>query len=61
MTIERVGLLKFAGNDVTVIGPDIQVGQKAPEFTAVSSRLVHIYMVCKIQKEKYALLVRSHP
>jgi thiol peroxidase len=36
MTIERVGLLKFAGNDVTVIGPDILVGQKAPEFTAVT-------------------------
>jgi thiol peroxidase len=33
MTIERVGLLKFAGNDVTVIGPDIQVGQKAPDFS----------------------------
>jgi thioredoxin-dependent peroxiredoxin len=37
MTIERVGLIKFAGNDVTVIGPDIVVGQKAPEFTAVAS------------------------
>ena len=36
MTIERVGLLKFAGNDVTVIGPDILVGQIAPEFTAVT-------------------------
>jgi thiol peroxidase len=37
MTIERVGLIKFAGNEVTVIGPDILVGQKAPEFTAVAS------------------------
>jgi len=36
MTIERVGLLKFAGNDVTVVGPDILVGQNAPEFTAVT-------------------------
>jgi thioredoxin-dependent peroxiredoxin len=36
MTIERVGLIKFDGNDVTVIGANIQVGQKAPEFTAVS-------------------------
>jgi thiol peroxidase len=33
MTIERFGLIKFAGNDVTVIGPDITIGQKAPEFT----------------------------
>lgn len=36
MTIERFGIIKFAGNDVTVIGPDIVVGQKAPEFTAVA-------------------------
>lgn len=34
MTLERVGLIKFAGNDVTVIGPDITVGQKAPDFIA---------------------------
>ena len=33
MTIERFGLLKFAGNDVTVLGLDIVVGQIAPEFT----------------------------
>jgi thiol peroxidase len=34
MTIERKGIFKFSGNDVTITGPDIQVGQKAPEFTA---------------------------
>jgi thiol peroxidase len=34
MTIERVGIFKFAGKDVTVLGPDITVGQKAPEFSA---------------------------
>jgi thiol peroxidase len=34
MSIERIGLLKFAGRDVTVVGPDLQVGQAAPEFTA---------------------------
>ena len=33
MIIERFGLIKFGGKDVTVIGPDITVGQKAPEFT----------------------------
>jgi thiol peroxidase len=34
MTIERVGIFKFSRKDVTVLGPDITVGQKAPEFTA---------------------------
>jgi thiol peroxidase len=32
--IERTGLLIFAGQDVTIVGPDLQVGEKAPEFTA---------------------------
>ncbi len=34
MQIERFGLIKFREKDVTVVGPDITVGQKAPDFTA---------------------------
>lgn len=33
MPVKRHGLIKFAGKEQTVIGTDIQVGQKAPEFT----------------------------
>ncbi len=36
MVMERVGVMKFGGMDVTVIGPDIQMGQKAPDFTVVT-------------------------
>ena len=32
--MERKGLLQIAGSDVTVIGPDVKVGQQAPEFRA---------------------------
>lgn len=32
--MERKGLIKFAGKEATVVGADIQVGQKAPPFTA---------------------------
>lgn len=31
--MERLGLLQLAGVDVTIVGPDIIVGQQAPEFT----------------------------
>lgn len=31
--MERKGLLKFQGQDVVVVGPDILPGQQAPEFT----------------------------
>ena len=34
MSIERKGLIQIAGNDMTVIGPDITVGQQAPDFIA---------------------------
>ncbi len=32
--MERNGLLQIAGNDVTVIGPDLKAGEYAPEFSA---------------------------
>ena len=35
MPTERSGLIKFAGKEATVVGDDIQVGQKAPDFTVV--------------------------
>lgn len=34
--IERHGLLKFNGKEVSVKGKDLQVGDKAPEFTATN-------------------------
>ena len=34
MPLERIGVLKFAGKDATVIGADVKVGQAAPEFSA---------------------------
>lgn len=33
MATERKGLIKFAGAEQTVVGDDVKVGQKAPEFT----------------------------
>ncbi|WP_411345945.1 thiol peroxidase [Paenibacillus sp. WLX1005] len=33
MTQERTGVAAFKGNAITLIGPELQVGDKAPEFT----------------------------
>ena len=33
MVVERKGIIKFSGMEQTVVGGDIQVGQKAPNFT----------------------------
>ena len=32
MVIEREGLIQFGGKDATVVGPDIEVGDKAQDF-----------------------------
>jgi thiol peroxidase len=35
MTTERFGIIKFVGKEATIVGDDIMVGQKAPDFTVV--------------------------
>jgi thiol peroxidase len=37
MSEERTGLIQFGGVDKTIIGPDIAVGQTAPDFIAVGN------------------------
>lgn len=34
MTTKRTGLIQVGGKDATIIGDDVRVGQKAPNFTA---------------------------
>ena len=42
MAMERKGLVKFDGKDVTVVGQDIKVGQKAPEFSAYDTKWAQV-------------------
>jgi thiol peroxidase len=37
MEIERSGLMKFKGNDVLIVGPDLNPGDIAPDFTSHNS------------------------
>lgn len=37
--IERKGAATFQGNPLTLVGPEIKVGDKAPEFTVLSKDL----------------------
>ena len=36
MTVERFGIVKFRGEAVTVLGPDLKTGDAAPEFSVQS-------------------------
>ena len=40
--MERNGLLEVGGKDVTIVGPDIEAGQEAPEFTLLDQDWSHV-------------------
>jgi thiol peroxidase len=42
MAHDRVGAVTFKGNPLTLVGPEIRVGQAAPDFTAVDNSLQRI-------------------
>ncbi len=37
--MERTGVITFLGGPLTLVGPEIQVGQKAPDFTVLDNGL----------------------
>lgn len=39
MATERQGAITFKGNPMTLLGPEIKVGDKAPDFTALAAGL----------------------
>ncbi len=45
MPLERKGLIRFGDMDVTVVGPDLKPGDRAPEFTATTQDWKHIHVL----------------
>ncbi|MBC9783726.1 thiol peroxidase [Heliobacterium chlorum] len=37
--VERTGIITFQGNPLTLIGPEVKIGEKAPAFTATANDL----------------------
>ncbi len=40
--MERTGVITIFGNPITLIGPELQVGQKAPDFTVLDTELKEV-------------------
>ncbi|RJP74802.1 MAG: thiol peroxidase [Candidatus Abyssobacteria bacterium SURF_17] len=40
--LERKGVVTFRGNPLTVLGPEVKVGEAAPDFTAVDVNLAPV-------------------
>ena len=52
---ERQGVITFKGNPLTLVGPDIKVGEKAPDFTVLANDLSPVTL--QSSKGKTRLLV----
>jgi len=37
--VERAGIITFQGNDLTLVGSEVKVGEQAPDFTVVTNDL----------------------
>lgn len=37
--MERTGIVTFLGNPLTLVGPEVRVGEKAPDFTVLDNTL----------------------
>lgn len=56
---ERQGVVTFKGNPLTLIGPDIKVGDKAPDFTVVANDLSPVTLESSKGKTRLIVTVPS--
>lgn len=56
---ERTGIITFKGNPFTLLGPEIKVGDKAPDFTVVDNGLAPVTLASYSGKIKVISAVPS--
>jgi thiol peroxidase len=59
MAQERQGVITFKGNPLTLIGPELNVGDKAPEFTVLGNDLSPITLADSKGKTRLIVSVPS--
>src|ERR1051325_6391422 len=59
MDIERTNATTLKGKPFTLIGPEIKVGQKAPEFTALAGDLTPVTLASSQGKTRLLVSVPS--
>ncbi len=56
---ERKGVITFKGNPMTLIGPELRVGERAPDFTVVDNGLAPVSLASYAGKIKVISAVPS--
>jgi len=59
MPEERKGVITFKGNPMTLLGPELKVGERAPEFTVVDTGLAPVTLASYAGKIKIISAVPS--
>jgi thiol peroxidase len=57
--IERTGIITFKGNPFTLLGPELQVGDKAPDFSVVDNGLTAVTLASSAGKVRIISAVPS--
>jgi thiol peroxidase len=56
---ERTGIVTFKGNPVTLVGPELKVGDKAPDFAVVDNGLAPVTLASSASKIRIISTVPS--
>ncbi len=56
---ERYGVVTFKGNPLTLVGPDLKVGDRAPEFTVLANDLSEVHLSSSTGKTRLVVSVPS--
>ncbi len=59
MNAERKGVIKFKGNPMTLLGPDVKVGDQAPDFKVVDNGLQPVTLADSQGKVRLIAVVPS--
>ena len=59
MSEERTGKITFKGNPMTLIGPELKVGDKAPDFSVVDNGLAQVTLASSAGKIRIISAVPS--
>lgn len=59
MTLERKNVVTFKGNPVTLLGPEIKVGDQAPDFFVVDNGLQGVTLASNLGKVQLITVVPS--
>jgi thiol peroxidase len=67
LTVERAGVTEFGGKPITLVGPEIQVGERAPAFEVLGTDMRPLSIlsvdtnVCRAEMKEFSRRLSTQP